>query len=605
MNRRLPLPALFALLLGAGPVLADGETPAFPGVEGAGRLTSGGRGGTIVHVTSLAAAGPGSLAEAVAGPDRIVIFDVSGIIDLARGARGGRIEVAHPNLTIAGQSAPGEGICLRGGALAITAPNVIVRHLRIRRGFVADGDTGDALMVKPAAKGEKTDAGGRTAEEFEKIRLKKLERGRTVAEFSDIDNIVIDHCSTSWATDENLTVTHAGLSTVGWCIAAEGLDYANPNQTPPRHSEGGLWGSAAADGRATLHHVLYAHNRLRNPRTTAGDEMPPVLTLFNNVVYNWSEHATHTGSQRVNVQWLANYYLPGPDTPAAARGIGFAFHGDPRARVYARGNVLAANPAATADNRLAVGFAPKLAKLTPAERAAMVVDQPFTFLPAGLTPAAEAFAAVLAESGATLPARDAVDCRLVDHVRRGTGRVIDRETDLAPAERWPDYRSLPPLPDADGDGLPDAWERQFGFDPRDPSDARRLGAAGYANIEHYLNNSDPRSAESKGVMVFIAGAVPRAYAGSGQAAAWRITRTGPTREPLIVRYELSGDATAGADFSALGGSAVIPAGASSVLVEVRPRPGAGDNRTLIATLVPAEASYFVGCPARALVVIRR
>lgn len=119
--------------------------------------------------------------------------------------------------------------------------------------------------------------------------------------------------------DENLTVTHAGRSTISWCIAAEGLDYANPNQTPPRHSEGGLWGSAASDGRSTLHHVLYAHNRLRNPRTTGGDDVPPVLTLYNNVVYNWSENATHTAK----IEHYLNNTDPRAVDPVAGASVGF------------------------------------------------------------------------------------------------------------------------------------------------------------------------------------------------------------------------------------------------------------------------------------------
>ena len=309
----------------------------------------------MVYVTNLNAAGPGSLAEAVNGPDRIVVFAVSGIIDLAKNGKGGRIEVAYPNITIAGQTAPGEGICLRGGALDISASNVIVRHLRARRGFVSEGDMGDALTVKPDSIGEKTTATGRSDEEFEKIRIKKITLGKTLKAFADIDRIVIDHCSTSWATGENLTVTHAGHSTISYSIAAEGLDDANPKLTPPNHSEGGLWGSAAADGRSSMHHVLFAHNRLRNPRTTAGADQPPVLTLYNSVIYNWSEYPTHTGSERVFVQWLGNYYAPGPDTPAEGRGLGFQFHGDPGARVFAQGNIMEGSPAATADNRQAVG----------------------------------------------------------------------------------------------------------------------------------------------------------------------------------------------------------------------------------------------------------
>lgn len=578
---------------------------AFPGAEGAGRFATGGRGGEVFVVTNLNATGPGSLADAVSAPNRIVVFAVSGYIDLAHDGKGGRIVVTQPNLTIAGQTAPGEGICLRGGALDIRSGNVIVRHLRSRRGYIVEGDMGDALTVKPVAIGEKKDAGGRTPEEFEKIRIKKIERGRQVSEFADIDDILIDHCSTSWATDENLTVTHAGRSTVSWCIAAEGLDYANPNQTPPRHSEGGLWGSAAPDGRATLHHVLYAHNRLRNPRTTGGDDVPPVLTLYNNVVYDWSEYASHTGSQRVLVQWLGNTYRPGPATPAGLRAIGFEFHGDPQARLFAQGNVLDASPAATVDNRLAVSYAAKLNKLTAAQKAAMIVAAPFTELPPHLEPAAVAFARVLDEAGATLPARDSVDARLVASVRDRTGRVIEKETDLALADRWPDYRALPAPADTDGDGLPDFWEQQFGLDQKNPADAHTLAAGGYAHIEHYLNNTDPRATTAGrpgASLVFVSAIQSRARPGA--AGAWRVTRTGDLTPPLAVRYTLGGDAQPGRDFAALAGVVTIPAGARTADIALTPLATAADDRTVTLTLAAGTGAYFPGCPAQSLIVIR-
>lgn len=581
------------------------RVPGFPGAEGAGRFTTGGRGGTVVHVTNLAPNGPGSLADAVSGPDRIVVFDVSGIIDLAHDGKGGRISLAHPNITIAGQTAPGEGICLRGGSLEISAPNVIVRHLRSRRGFVRESDSGDAITIKPRPIGEKQAATGRSVEAFEEIRIKKIERGRKVNAFADVDYFLIDHCSTSWATDENLTMTHTGLSTVSYCIAAEGLDYANPKQTPPNHSEGGLWGSAAPDGRSSMHHMLYAHNRLRNPRTTAGAETPPVLTLYNSVVYNWSEYATHTGSERVFLQWIGNTYAPGPDTPADKRAISFEFHGDRGARVFARGNTIIGSPAATADNRLAVGFHRKLKDLSAEERSAMMVDEPFTALPAQLETAEIARDIVLAEAGATLPARDSVDLRIVENVRRGTGRVIGKETDLPDAERWPDYRSLPPLADTDRDGVPDFWETQFGLNPRESADGTALSAHGYANVEHYFNNTDPRPAPTGTPLVYVAACVSRAGAGSGREGEWRVVRVGEVSRPLVVRYQLSGDAAAGKDFRPLSGTVTIPAGSAAVSLALTPLPSATDNRTVVISLEMGQREYFVGCPSQSLVVIRR
>jgi len=600
---------VLATLVGILPVLAPplhgDPAPAFPGAVGAGMFTTGGRGGTVYHVTNLQTEGPGSLADAVSQPNRIVVFDVSGIIDLAHGKegkeKGGKLAVAQPNITIAGQTAPGEGICLKGGELEISASNVIVRYLRSRRGFVRDTDSGDALGAKPATKGVQTVAAGETTAAFDKRAVKKASRGKFLHAFDSLQNIIIDHCSTSWATDENLSVTHSDRTTIGYSIAAEGLDYTNPKQTPPNHSEGSLWGSQEPDGRSTMHHMLYASNRLRNPRTTGGADVPPVLTLFNSVVANWSENATHTGSERVHLNWMNNYYQPGADTPAGIRGRAFEFDGDPEARVYAAGNHIDGSDAATKDNRLAVSYARKLADLTPEQRVAMVVATPFDEAPANAQTAEEAYAAVLAEVGATLPARDAVDLRIVNGVRTNTGKILHKETDLPPDQRWPDYRSLPPLADRDHDGIPDFWEKQFGLNPDDPSDSAKL-SGGYANIEHYFNNTDPTGGMTP--LVFVSATVSRALGHGHQAGEWRVTRTGSTAAPLKVSYTLSGDAVSGVDFQELSGSVEIPAGQPSAVISVMPLAGAHDDRMIVMSLATEQADYHVGCPAESLVVIR-
>src|SRR6185369_1764083 len=382
------------------------NVPAFPGAEGAGMFATGGRGGEVVHVTNLRAAGPGSLADAVSKPNRIVVFDVSGIIDLTDDKKGvltsGKIVIDQPNITIAGQTAPGEGICIKGGSLDISASNVIVRHIRSRRGWIAERNSGDAIEVKPPSIGVKTEPKGISQEECDRIKDKKLERGKTLQEFAELSQIIIDHCSTSWATDENLTVTQSDRTTVSWCIAAEGCDYANLKQTPPNHSEGSLWGSPAEDGRSTMHHMLYAHNRLRNPRTTAGGKLPAVLNMYNSVVYDWSEYASHTGSERVFLNWINNYYKPGPSTPPEIRTHAFEFHGDPGARLFARGNVIDGSPEATTNNRLAVAFDRKLGKLPMEMQQAMIVDASFADAPHDPQTAAAAFDSVLDDAGATL-----------------------------------------------------------------------------------------------------------------------------------------------------------------------------------------------------------
>lgn len=610
LNQLIRAAAVLAWIPGAA--FAGSEVPAFPGVEGAGAGATGGRGGKVVHVTNLNASGPGSLQEAVSGGDCIVVFDVSGIIDLnpakdgsgkSKKSKPGKISVTKPNVTIAGQTAPGEGICIKGGALQIAADNVIVRYLRSRRGWNAEGDSGDAIEAKGNTVGELAAGGGQSQQAFDKRKIKKESRGKFIHEFAGMSNVVIDHCSTSWATDENLTCTHVDRATVSWSIAAEGCDYPNPKQTPPNHSEGSLWGSGTPDGRSTMHHMLYAHNRLRNPRTTGGTDLPPILTFYNNVVYDWSEHPSHTGSERVHLNWLNNYYKPGPDTPDGIRGVGFEFHGDPLVRVYATGNIIEGSAAATRDNKLAVSWDEhKFKKVGAAERTEMLADRMFGELPGNQQTAPAAYQSVLAEAGATLPARDAVDLRIVNQVRTGTGKVIDKETDLPADRRWPDYRSLPPLPDADGDGMPDSWEKQFGLNPRDAADAPKISQS-YSNIEHYFNNSDPTGGGAQ--IVFISAMISRANVPDGGAGEWRVWRTGSLSSDLTVKYAVTGDAEIGTDCEPLSGRVTIPAGQAAAAIRFKAGNEARDNRMAVASLVDDAANYRIGCPSRSLIVIRR
>ena len=286
---------------------------------------SGGRRGTVYRVTNLDAKGPGSLADAVSRPDRFVVFTVSGTIDLG----GKNLSIAQPNITIAGQTAPGEGITLRNGGINVTAGNVIIRHIRVRRGVIQKGNTGDGFGIK-----------------------------------GPFENVIVDHVSASWATDENLTLTNANNVTCQYAINAEGLDYYNPPQTPQRHAFGSLFGSAFDDGRMTIHHSLYAHNRLRNARTTAGGRVPPVLEFRNNVVYDSKEATSHTGSQVVHCNWVANYFKDGPSTgiedhPEEVRQTIFAFHSAGPHRIYLDGNYVFGSPERTADNWKAVAWGRK------------------------------------------------------------------------------------------------------------------------------------------------------------------------------------------------------------------------------------------------------
>lgn len=562
------------------------EVPAFPGCEGAGKLTTGGRSGSLYVVTNLNKSGPGSFADAVSEPNRIVTFAVSGLIDLSETkkdkVKSGKLVIEKPDITVLGQTAPGEGICLKGGSLVVSASNVIIRYLRSRRGFVCDSDSGDAMEFKPLSTGIQAQAGGQTDERFQRRMEKKKERGKDMHTFAAMENIVLDHCSTSWATDENMTITHANNTSVSWCIAAEGLDYANPKQTPPNHSEGSLWGSAVANGRATMHHTLYAHNRLRNPRMTGGDDVPAVLTFYNNAVYDWSEYATHTGSERVLFQWLNNCYKPGPNTAKDIAGIAFGFHGDPGARIYASGNLIEGSADATKNNALAIDWQHKLAKLGKDERTRMISAQPFAELPVHLQPANEAFEAIIADAGATLPARDAVDWRILQSARDGTGHIIEKETDLPESQRWPEYHSLPPPADDDHDGLPDEWQTQFGVK------GAMTVSDGYTNIEHYANNTDPTG--GKACIVHVSASVSRASA--KQAGEWRVQRTGDLSNEVTVPCLIDNKPV----------KVIIPTGRSETRVPLK-ADSTTTGRVATLKLQPSPGTK-IGCPAQSLIVIQ-
>jgi hypothetical protein len=500
-GRLLLLPILLA-------AHAAAQLPAFPGAEGAGAFATGGRHGSVYRVINLDARGPGSIGDAVSQPNRIVVFDVSGTIDLAEGGKSRALVIAQPNITIAGQSAPGEGICLRGGALHITASNVIVRYLRIRRGFVAMGNMGDAVDVK-----------------------------------GDLENVILDHVSTSWATDENLTLTKANRVTAQYCIAAEGLDYFNPNQSPNRHSEGSLLGSGTAGGVMSIHHSIYAHNRLRNPRTTGGGSAPPELDFRNNVIYDWKEFASHTGSEAVHLNLVNNYYKEGPSTGIEndeSKGVIFTFMSEGPHQLYAAGNIMEGYESRTRDNWEAIRFS-RPGKPGPKKKvdvAAARASAPLPTPPVTTQTAAEALDAVLADAGATLPARDAIDLRIVNDVRNRTGAVINFENDIPAAGRWQQYRSLAAPADSDGDGIPDYWQRQFSL----PEGSAQLDTDGdgYTNIEEYLNNTDPRGGSLP--LVYISASVSRAWRGDARPGEFLLHRTGPVEKPLAVHFLLGTEA---------------------------------------------------------------
>jgi hypothetical protein len=419
----------------------DVRVPAFPGAEGFGAYTPGGRGGTVLLVTNLNDSGPGSLRAAceAEGP-RIVVIRVGGIIELKSS-----LAIHNPFITIAGQSAPGVGVCLKDYPLNIRTHDVVVRYLRCR-----PGDSARKEMDSLSVFGER---------------------------------VIADHCSASWGMDETLSVTHSRDVTVQWCMITESLNRSYHHKGP--HGFGSL--IAGEDGGITFHHNIYAHHVTRNPRPGGYAGRPgPIVDFRNNLIYDWVAFCGYTGRERVRINYVGNYLKPGPS--AAPHEGSFAFYpGGLLTTLFAAGNVLEGFPGKTRDNWLMIQ------PLEPYNRSAlrfMRAAQPFPVAPVRTDSAQVAYRRILDQCGAALPMRDAVDARIVEEIRTGAGKIIDSQGEVG---GWPEYKSAEPPTDSDLDGMPDAWENAHGLNANDPSDASVPGkdGSGYTNVEEYLNSLCP------------------------------------------------------------------------------------------------------------------
>jgi len=451
-------------------------TPAFPGAEGFGASTPGGRGGRVVFVTNLDDYHPrkdkpipGSLRAAVtASGRRMVIFRVSGTIMLKD-----KLVVTEPFVTIAGQSAPGDGICLRNCSMAIgdaehPVRDVIVRHLRVRPG--PDGpqhyNDVDAISVEHA------------------------------------NNVIIDHCSLSWDVDETLTIKAAWWNTHGkeyfqathditvqWCILSESLNRSRHAAHVPKGRIGAHSKTFMIDGganRVTAHHNLILHGDMRNPLFPCEGRKPIIVDFVNNVVYNFGSRAGHSHKKKnhkVDMNFVGNYYIAGPNSkkqPSLTHYVD--------TRVFAQGNIGPLRTALDMDEYAGVQWR------GPRKRKGLKAKGRFDVAPPVTTHAYdEAYRLILAQAGATRPKRDAVDRRLVQEAKSSTGRIIDHPNDVG---GWPELRSAPAPQDADSDGMPDPWETEHGLDPSDPRDhADDKDTDGYTNIEEWLNGTDPGTAD--------------------------------------------------------------------------------------------------------------
>jgi pectate lyase len=418
--------------------------PAFPGAEGFGANTPGGRGGKIFLVTNLNDSGPGSFREAcLADGPRIVVFRVSGTIALKT-----PITVTKPFLTIAGQTAPGGGICLRDATFGIATHDVIVRHLRSRLGDETTREA-DALDVLNGSR-----------------------------------NVIIDHCSATWSIDEALSLSGNNQNiTVQWCLIGESLRQSKHAKGP--HGYGSL---ARANGPVTFHHNLWIHNDARNPRLGDNYGRGPTFPRFdvrNNVIYNYGGTASGLTQGNLEANYVANYIRPGPSSKAKTPITVGNKPLDSDLQFHIRDNIFEGNEELTRDNTKFFS-----AYEIDGKRQVRTFDQPFAAPPVKTVSARNVVELVLATVGASLPQRDSADARLVDHVRTRTGTMINSQTEVG---GWPELVAAPAPADADQDGMPDAWEAKHGLNPKDAGDAALdSDQDGYTNLEEFLNATDPK-----------------------------------------------------------------------------------------------------------------
>lgn len=460
---------------GGDPTPPAGKVLAFPGADGGGKYTTGGRGTNIYVVNSLedSLVNPkiGTLRYALESTGRrMIVFNVAGRIELQ-----GELSIRNGNVTILGQSAPGDGICISGYPLVVRANNVIIRFMRFRMGDL-HGVEADALTV---------------------------EKGHS--------NILIDHCSCSWSTDECLSMYGVKDATVQYCIVSESLN--NSVHAKGAHGYAGIWGGE----NTTFHHNLLAHHSSRMPRfdhdyVTKTNVGP--TDYINNVVYNWKGNSAYggesdstSGNQR-QYNFIANYYKPGPATNSGVRTrllnpttkCNYCGSNVTPGKFYLLGNTMTSSTAVSSDNWQGV-YPDESSKKDQCRS-----DKRFTFdnCMTGEQTAKQAYETVLAKAGCSYK-RDAIDTRIVQEVRdstytyEGSNRegidqskwsvkgLIDTPDDVG---GWPEYTGTKDYSlDTDKDGMPNAWETAHGLDPNDPSDARKTTlSAPYLNLEVYLND---------------------------------------------------------------------------------------------------------------------
>jgi len=412
-------------------------TLAFPGAEGFGKFTSGGRGGRVLTVENLNDSGPGSLREAIKKDyPRTIVFNISGTIALES-----PLKIRHGDLTIAGQTAPGDGICLKNYSLSIHADNVIIRYLRMRMG----------------------DERKQQDDSFSAIRQK---------------DIMIDHCSFSWGTDETATTYDNENLTMQWCIISESLN--NSVHEKGEHGYGGIWGGKGA----SFHHNLMAHHKSRLPRFCGAryhkEPAKEIVDFRNNVIYNWKSNNSYAGEEG-NHNIVNNYYKYGPSTSKSKRSQ-ILNPWSPYGNFYVKGNISYGNDDVTKDNRKGVNAD---------DPDSCLVENPIVVVDINTQPAQEAYEAVMNSAGTSL-VRDEVDKRIIEEVKSGSAKYGAKKDGIIDSQKmvggWPELKTYNTKVDGDKDGIPDDWEKKNGLDPSNGNDhALYTLDKTYTNLEVYLN----------------------------------------------------------------------------------------------------------------------
>ena len=415
-------------------IMTPKQIYAFPSAEGYGAFTTGGRGGAVYHVRTLKDTNePGTLRYAINQKGaRTIIFDVGGIIDLKSPLR-----IPYGDLTIAGQTAPGSGICIKGAPVIVDSDNIIIRFLRFRL-----GTNDNAILVK------------------------------------NRHDIIIDHCSISWAGIDNVSLYNNREVTMQWCIISEAL------------ANGGRGLGATLGGySATYHHNLFANNKESNPAFYKSKYVSKIdldtIDFRNNLLFNWGTSSIE-GSESGNYNLVNNYLKFGPATNIPARSQIITIDNVRKdGFVYVNGNYVHTNPLQTNDNWM--GVYPNTEYITTSKNPTLTKTE-FDHYPVTTQKAEKIYSSILEYAGASLP-RDLVDRRIVEAVdtyipTKGNGLVTSPQD----VGGYPEYYTTKPTVDSDGDGLPDDWEYKHNMNPYDAGDGRMTTKSGYTNLEIYLNS---------------------------------------------------------------------------------------------------------------------